>query len=276
MTRTGKYRPTLEDAIELSGIETLHPGGLALTRRTGEVAGLRPGLRVLDVSSGRGTQAVYYASEFGVEVTGVDLEPDMVESARAAAVAAGVGGRVRFEVGDSRHLPFPDAGFDVAINECAVGIPDEPQSVLDEMLRVLRPGGRVVIHESTWRQPLPAAARQDLAERYGTTPFERDEWIAMLARAGAVEIGSELEPWSSPEMFWRLRRDRTVNGPWQVLSPAEAARMAWRILGRFGPGGLLQVVANQRRFFRAVLDGKLGYGLYWGRKPGGGEGGSQR
>ena len=69
MKRKGLFKPTIEDIIELSGIESLHPGGMALTRRTAELAGFKPGMKVLDVSSGRGTQSVFYAKEFGVHVT---------------------------------------------------------------------------------------------------------------------------------------------------------------------------------------------------------------
>ena len=72
MKRKGLYKPTVEDAIEIGGIETLHPGGFALTKRTAELAALREGLKVLDVSSGRGTQSIFYSKEFGVDVTGVD------------------------------------------------------------------------------------------------------------------------------------------------------------------------------------------------------------
>ncbi|MNO42728.1 hypothetical protein D3C76_329250 [compost metagenome] len=63
MKRKGIHKPTIEDAIEISGIETLHPGGFDLTGRTAEVAELEPGMRVLDVSSGRGTQAIFYAEK---------------------------------------------------------------------------------------------------------------------------------------------------------------------------------------------------------------------
>jgi len=49
MKRKGIHRPTIEDIIELSGIEALHPGGMALTKRTAELAALKPGLKILDV-----------------------------------------------------------------------------------------------------------------------------------------------------------------------------------------------------------------------------------
>ncbi len=266
MKRKGIHEPTVERAIELSGIEMLHPGGLAITRRTSEIAGLAPGVSVLDVSSGRGTQAIYYARQFGADVTGIDLSEEMVSTATRNAAHAGVADRVHFRRGDSQHLPFADGTFDVVINECAVGIPDDSQAVVDEMIRVLRPGGTVVIHESTWRVSMSSAEKEELAERYGTTPLERSEWIDMLARGGAHQIQVESEPWSRPEMFWNVRLEREVKGPGSVLTPVERVMTALRIARRFGLAGVRKAFENTRVFYRAVLDGKIGYALYWGRR----------
>jgi len=263
----GTHEPTIERIIELSGIEMLHPGGMAMTRRTGEVAGLAPEMHVLDVSSGRGTQAIYYAREFAVDVTGLDISEEMVSTASRNAARAGISDRVRFRQGDSQRLPFGAGTFDVVINECAVGIPDDSQAVLDEMLRVVRPGGVVVIHESTWRAPATLAEKAELSERYGTTPLDRADWVDMLARAGARDIQVETEPWSRPEMFWDVRVDRRVRGPGAVLTPFEKAWAALRVARRFGVAGIRKAFENEREFYRAVLDGKLGYALYWGRRP---------
>lgn len=267
MKRKGIYRPTIEDAVEISGIETLHPGGFALTRRTAEVAGIRPGMKVLDVSSGRGTQAVYYAQKFSADVTGIDISTEMVQAATALAAQAGLGTRLRFERGDSQALPFPDAAFDIVINECAVGIPDDSQRVIDEMIRVVKPGGRIAIHESTWRKPLSSAEKDEIAERYGTTPLEHAEWIEMLKNAGAEDIQSELEPWSAPDNFWRVRKERDVTGPSNILTLAERIRTVWRILRQYGLRGVFTALRNERMFYRTILDGSLGYGLYWGVRP---------
>lgn len=267
MKRRGTHEPTIERVIELSGIETLHPGGMAMTRRTAEVAGLVEGMRVLDVSSGRGTQAVFYAQQFGVDVTGIDLSEEMVRTASESAARAGIAARVRFREGDSQRLPFEAGTFDVVINECAVGIPDDSQAVVDEMLRVVRPGGAVVMHESTWRAPTSAAEKDELAERYGTTPLERAEWVELLERAGARDIHVESDPWSRPEMFWNVRRDRTVRGPGAVLTMMEKARAVVRVARRFGLAGVRKAFENERAFYRAVLGGNLGYALYWGRRP---------
>ena len=83
MKRTGIHKPTIEDVLELSGIELMHPGGVALSRRTAELCGLKPGLKMLEVSSGRGTQAIQCAKEFDVEIVGIDIDKEMVAQARA-------------------------------------------------------------------------------------------------------------------------------------------------------------------------------------------------
>jgi ubiquinone/menaquinone biosynthesis C-methylase UbiE len=267
MKRRRIHQPTIEDAIELSGIETLHPGGFALTRRTAELAGFQPGMRILDVSSGRGTQALFYAREFGVDVTGIDIAEDMVRTATRQAKQAGVAERVRFRQGDSQCLPFDANSFDAVINECAVGIPDDSQKVLDEMARVACSGGVVAIHESTWRVPLPEKEKTAFSERYGTTPLEKSEWVEMLRAAGVRAIETECEPWSNPEMFWKIRKDRDVQRPSQVLTLPERIATAGRVFRRYGLKGVFKVFINERVFYRAILDGKLGYCLFKGIVP---------
>lgn len=266
MKRKGKYRPTIEDCVEMSGIETLHPGGFALTRRTAELVGLRPGMTVLDVSSGRGTQSIFYASEFGVRVTGLDLSDEMVETARINSKKSGTDDLVDFLKGDSQSLPFADNTFDAVINECAVGIPDDSQKVLSEMVRVLKPGGAIALHESTWKKDVSSARKEELSERYGTTPLAHDEWITLMKKAGARDITAEFEQWSKPEMFWKVRKDRDVKSYRSVLSLRERLPLLKRILGRHGISGIRTALQNEKVFYGAVMDGTLGYCLYKGVK----------
>jgi len=266
MKRKGTHKPTIEDVIELSGLETLHPGGFALTRRTAELAGLKPGMKVLDVSSGRGTQSIFYAKEFGVEVTGVDIAEEMIQSAMDNAKNAGVGNLVSFKLGDSQNLPFDDNTFDVVINECAVGIPDDSQAVLNEMVRVAIPGGVIAMHESTWRKTLLDTEKEDFSERYGTTPLEYDEWIAMLQKAGVKEIITEFDEWSKPEMFWKIRKDRDVQHFSKIFTRKELAATIEKVTKEYGEQGVKKALENQKILFDAVLGGKLGYCLFKGIK----------
>lgn len=266
MKRKGINKPTIEDLVEISGIETLHPGGFDLTKRTAELVSLKPGMNILDVSSGRGTQAIYYAKEFGVDVVGVDLSEEMVKAGTENAKIAGMNGKVTFVQGDSQNLQFEENFFDAVINECAVGIPDDSQKVLDEMVRVAKHWGTIAIHESTWRKKLSEIEKDEIAERYGTTPLEFDEWISMLKQAGVQEIVTEFDEWSKPEMFWQVRRDRDINNFSNVLTLPERIKTIVKVSRSYGFKGILKALENEKIFKQAVIAGKIGYCLFKGVK----------
>src|SRR5919197_5081620 len=90
----GCARPYESEAVRWLLGDDLHPGGDALSRRLAHLAGVAPGARVLDVASGRGRSARLLASEFGAEVTGVELSAQSVAAARTEAEAAGLGRQV--------------------------------------------------------------------------------------------------------------------------------------------------------------------------------------
>jgi ubiquinone/menaquinone biosynthesis C-methylase UbiE len=190
----------------------------------------------------------------------------MIRTATQKANEAGIADKVEFVLGDSQNLPFPDNTFDVVINECAVGIPDDSQKVLDEMLRVTKPNGTVAIHESTWKKSLPKSKKDEISERYGTTPLEFDEWKEMLEKAGTANIVSEFEQWSKPEMFWDIRKDRKVKNYNSVMTVGEKALTAFRIFKIHGLKGVVKVFQNEKIFFNSVLNGEIGYALFKGTK----------
>jgi SAM-dependent methyltransferase len=106
-----------------------------------EALGLQPGERVLDVGCGPGRHARALATR-GIEVVGVDISPRFVELAADGAPAGAT-----FEVGDARALRF-DSEFDAVISLCQGGfglVREEDPSVLEGIVRALRPGGRVAL-----------------------------------------------------------------------------------------------------------------------------------
>jgi arsenite methyltransferase len=140
--------------------DEFHPGGDALSRRLADLAGLGPGVRVLDVASGRGRTARLLAAEYGAEVTGVELSVQSVAAAQAATDAAGLGGRVRFVTGDAAALPAASGVFDAVVCECALCLFPRKGHAVAEMRRVLRPGGVVAIADVTAdADDLPAPLR---------------------------------------------------------------------------------------------------------------------
>lgn len=168
------------DVVRFLFGESFHPGGLALTTRLGELLGLRPDERVLDVAAGRGTSALHLAETFGCEVVGVDFGAENVRLATEAAAARGLTGRVRFVTGDAERLPFDDAVFDAVVCECAYcTFPDKPQAAR-EFFRVLKPGGRVGLSDLTRRGPLAPELETLLA------------WVACIADAQPVETYTAL------------------------------------------------------------------------------------
>ncbi|MCS7079891.1 MAG: methyltransferase domain-containing protein [Chloracidobacterium sp.] len=163
------------DVVRFLFGESFHPGGLALTTRLGEILGLKPSMRLLDVAAGRGTSALHLAETFGCEVVGVDFGAENVRLATEAAAERGLAERVRFVQGDAERLPFDDASFDAVVCECAYcTFPDKPQAAR-EFFRVLKPGGQVGLSDLTRRGPLAPALETLLA------------WVACIADARPVE-----------------------------------------------------------------------------------------
>ena len=129
--------------------DSLHPGGMALTERLGELLGLGPGKRVLDVAAGKGASAIFLARRFGCEVVGVDYSARNAAEAARAAESAGVVGLVSFRQGDAERLPFEDGEFDAVVCECAYCTFPDKAAAAREFHRVLRPGGSVGLSDLT-------------------------------------------------------------------------------------------------------------------------------
>lgn len=116
----------------------MEPGALEFLGRLA----LAPGTRLLDVGCGAGQIAIP-AARAGVRVTGLDLSPRQIGQARARAGADGLD--ARFDEGDAEALPYPDAAFDVVVSLIGAMFAPRPERVAAELLRVCRPGGRVVM-----------------------------------------------------------------------------------------------------------------------------------
>jgi demethylmenaquinone methyltransferase / 2-methoxy-6-polyprenyl-1,4-benzoquinol methylase len=107
-------------------------------------AGTGPGRRVLDCATGTGDLALAFRRT-GAEVVGTDFCAPMLEPAREKARVAGL--EVTFEVADALALPYPDASFDVSSIAFGIRNVDDPERCLQEMARVVKPGGKVLVLE---------------------------------------------------------------------------------------------------------------------------------
>jgi SAM-dependent methyltransferase len=105
-----------------------------------EAVDLRAGSRVLDVACGAGNTALAAARRFA-EVVGVDYVPALLARGRERAAAERL--PVAFQEGDAEALPFPDASFDIVLSTFGVMFAPHHAKSAQEMLRVVRPGGRI-------------------------------------------------------------------------------------------------------------------------------------
>ncbi len=102
------------------------------------------GLRILDVGCGDGVLATPLAQD-GAQVTGLDASADMLASAHRRARAAGV--EVDLVEGDAGNLPFPAGQFDCVVSVATLCFVEDPRPTIREMVRVLQPGGRLILGE---------------------------------------------------------------------------------------------------------------------------------
>lgn len=112
---------------------------------------VRPGARILEVAPGPGYLAIELA-RLGFEVIGLDISRTFVHIAARNAAAAGVG--ATFQLGDAARMPFADASFDFAVCTAAFKNFTDPLGALDEIHRVLRPGGAASIVDLRRDAPL--------------------------------------------------------------------------------------------------------------------------
>jgi ubiquinone/menaquinone biosynthesis C-methylase UbiE len=128
--------------------------------------GLAKGETVLDAGCGPGYDVLRMAPIVGDtgHVTGIDLNERMI--AIAGAKAKGTGLPVSFRTCDVRKLPFPDASFDAVRIERTLQILDNPGQILDEVVRVLRPGGRLLSLEPDWETFVCDPGSRDTARTF--------------------------------------------------------------------------------------------------------------
>lgn len=107
-----------------------------------EAAGIERDQSVLDVATGTGNAAIVAAGR-GAQVTGLDLTPELFDTARERAAGAGVA--VEWTAGDAEEMPFADASFDRVLSTCGVQFAPRHAQTAAELRRVCRPGGLIVL-----------------------------------------------------------------------------------------------------------------------------------
>jgi arsenite methyltransferase len=170
--------------------------------------GLTGDEQVLDLGCGRGAVLVAAAGRLprgravGVDLwRSVDQSGNATEATQRNAEAAGVADRVELHTGDMTALPFPDGEFDVVVSSLAIhniGKPEGRQKAIDEAVRVLRPGGRLVVadimHAADYAGRLIDLGSPDVVRRpLGWRFWYGGPWMA-ASLVSATRPGGRTEP----------------------------------------------------------------------------------
>ena len=218
--REGKDPENLA-AADLGAVDEFHAGGLEATQELAKHMELRPGLRLLDVGSGIGGPARYFASDHGCRVTGIDLTEEFVRVAGSLTRRTKLDGLVEFRQGSALELPFERHTFDRAyMIHVGMNIADKV-GIFREVRRVLKPAGLFTIFDimrtgdGPIRYPVPWAlseetssvatakdyrdALQDagfrIAQERGRGPFAiefTERVMARMAQGGPPALGLHL------------------------------------------------------------------------------------
>lgn len=166
------YEP--DDRCQISGPAALASLGCG---NPTAIAELGPGEVVLDLGSGGGIDVMLSAGRVGPtgRAYGLDMTPEMLATARRNAAEAGVT-NVEFLEGHIEDVPLPDSEVDVVISNCVVNLSPDKPAVFREMMRVLRPGGRIGISDVVTEDRLSDVERA-----------ERGSFAGCIA--GALRVG---------------------------------------------------------------------------------------
>jgi ubiquinone/menaquinone biosynthesis C-methylase UbiE len=158
----------------------------------------RGALDALDVGCGTGFLAFELAAR-GHRVTAVDFAPAMIAEARRKAAARGVS--IRLEEADAEQLPFTPGGFDLAISRHLLWTLPHPEAAIDEWIRVLRPGGRLLVVDGQFdvgasaESPEGARMGEEYAAVGDQLPFlggrPKEEIETLLKAHGLVTVGGD-------------------------------------------------------------------------------------
>lgn len=199
---------------DLAPFEEIHIRGREATRDLAQLSQLRAGMEVLDVGCGVGGPARTLATEFGYQVTGIDLTENYCLAAEMLTARVGLADRVTVHQGNALDMSFDDECFDaVWMQHMAMNIEDKDR-LFGEVRRVLRPDGRLVLHEIVAGSvaspyfPVPWASEPSIS--YLIAPAELRQ---LLAASGFKELNWLDDTLGSIEWYKALFAARTPGAP---------------------------------------------------------------
>lgn len=231
---------------DLSELDELHSGWRPATAELAADLDLGPGLELLDVGSGLGGPARFFAQAHGCRVTGLDVTEELVQVAGVLTARSGLDARVRFLHGSALALPFGNASFDRA-TLIHVGMNIEDKGTLfSELRRVLRPGGALCVYDVMRLTPAPLPYPLPWAETEAASFVEPPEaYRRLLAEQGFTLERERSRREQTLELARAMRARAAAEGPPQlglhVLMGASAAPRIANVMEAIERGGIAPI-----------------------------------
>ncbi len=242
--------PSMLDLVRLSPKPLFPPGGRELYHRIALLTGMEEGQEVLVAACGPGVTLEYFVREFDVQGSGVDEDQALVDRVEARARREGLAARMQAQQAPMDALPYRDGVFDVAVAELGLTARADPAEAIREVVRVVRPGGRVVLVQLVWRAPVEPTRRAILARHLGAQPLMTMEVKRLLREAGVRRLHTE--GWTDEETSFRGKAHKPFPDFAELFTFPEKIgilRRAWR---RWGWRGVREAMARELEVHRLL------------------------
>lgn len=152
------------DLVRLLFGDSMHPGGLQLTKELGEKIRIKKENKVLDLACGLGTTDIFLAKHFGCHVTGIDLAEKNIQEAKKSSIKQGISNLVDFKVGDVENIiiDFRDEIYDCVVAECSFCLFQDKMKNSKETHRIMKKDGRIGISDIVVNSEIPLSIRDVL------------------------------------------------------------------------------------------------------------------
>jgi SAM-dependent methyltransferase len=173
------------DLLARYGIDSAHPGGLALTKALLRKETITPEMVLLDVGCGTGLTSAYIAGHYPCHIVAFDINPKMLENARRRFGQSY--SNISVFQADAMNLPFQNNSFHIVLSESVTAFTDIRRT-LREYHRILKPGGVLLAIETTALLPFTGNEINDVQAVLNISYLPtRDEWLQMFQEAGFSE-----------------------------------------------------------------------------------------
>jgi len=177
---------TYLDFLAKFGVGGAHPGGFLLTQNLLSSENITEDSFILDAGCGTGQTTAYLYQEYHANVSGLEINPIMVEKAKKRFDTLNL--PIQLVQGSVESVPFDDNTFDLILSESVLAFVNKP-AALKEFYRVLKKGGRLIANEMTINRVLNQNEVQEIKNFYALDSLLlEDDWIKLLENTGFQDI----------------------------------------------------------------------------------------